>query len=133
MVITLFAMKAYAVIVLCICQSVWFFNNSSQPSFYEFTVLEHCFIVSWNACISLPVIVICPGIVLLLVLHLLFLTTIRLFIILSTNIVDAGCLYSGVCCWIFVNVTKYICQQICSCVRLLCGIDTVSPCLPLLI
>ena len=44
-----------------------FFNISSQPSFYDFTVLKHCFIVSWNTCISLPTIDNCPGIELLLV------------------------------------------------------------------
>ena len=97
------------------------FNNSSWPGFYDFTVLEHCFIVSWKACISLPAIVICTGIVMFFVLCLLFSTTIWLFLIFFTNIADSGCLYSGVCCSIFVNVTKYS-QWIFSCVRLLCGL-----------
>ena len=69
-------MSARLVIVAMHMPICLVFNNSSQPSFYDFTVLKHCFIVSWNTCISLPAIVICPGILLLLVHHLPFLTII---------------------------------------------------------
>ena len=73
----------------------------------------HClgiqFFVSWNTS-YFPVTDICPFNTLFLVICLLFLITIYLFMVLSITIVYIGCLYIGICCWIFDDVVEYVCS-----------------------